>query len=42
VKPGGFIVEFANEIHYEGAKGDGAVVETVGVGPSTMIRREEK
>lgn len=41
VKVGSFVVDVANEIHYDGTKDDGAVIEIVGIGPDTMISREE-
>jgi hypothetical protein len=42
VKPNGFIVDVAEQPHYEITKDDGALIEIVGVGPDTMIPREEK
>jgi hypothetical protein len=42
VKPNGFIVDVANQIHYEITKDDGALIEIVGIGPDTMVPREEK
>ncbi len=42
VKAGGFLVDVADQIHYEVTKDDGALIEIVGVGPDTMVPREEK
>jgi quercetin dioxygenase-like cupin family protein len=42
VGKGGFIVDNANQPHYEITKDDGALIEITGVGPDTMIPREEK
>ena len=42
VGKGGFIVDNANEPHYEITKDDGALIEITGLGPDTMIPREEK
>lgn len=42
VTKGGFIVDLANQPHYEITKDDGALIEIVGVGPDTTIPREDK
>jgi quercetin dioxygenase-like cupin family protein len=42
VKPGGFLVDNADQIHYEVTKDDGALIEIVGVGADTMVKREEQ
>ena len=39
---GGFIVDNANEPHYEITKGDGALIEITGMGPDTLVPREDK
>jgi hypothetical protein len=35
LKPGGFVRDIANQVHYDGTKEDGLVIEIVGMGPST-------
>ena len=42
VGPGGFLVDNANQPHYEITKDDGALIEITGVGPDTVIPKEEK
>jgi hypothetical protein len=42
VTKGGFLVDNAGEPHYEITKDDGALIEITGLGPDTMIPREEK
>jgi hypothetical protein len=42
VTKGGFIVDVADQIHYEITKDDGALIEITGIGPDTMVPREEK
>ena len=42
VAKGSFVTHFGNQIHYDGTKDDGAVIEIVGIGPATMTPREEK
>jgi hypothetical protein len=39
---GGFIVDIANQPHYEITKGDGALIEITGIGPDTLVPREDK
>jgi hypothetical protein len=40
VKPGGYIHDIANQMHYDGTGPDGLTIEIVGIGPSTMTRAE--
>lgn len=42
MKPGSFIIHHANQIHYDGAKDDPAMIYIVGMGPAPAIPREEK
>jgi len=42
VTAGGFLVDNAEQPHYEITKGDGALIEITGMGPDTMIPKEEK
>jgi quercetin dioxygenase-like cupin family protein len=42
MKPGSFIIHHANEIHYDGAKDDPAMIYIVGMGPAPVIDREQK
>ena len=42
MKPGSFIIHHANEIHYDGAKDDPAMIYIVGMGPAPTVPREEK
>jgi quercetin dioxygenase-like cupin family protein len=42
VGPGGFLVDNAGQPHYEITKDDGALIEITGLGPDTLIPREEK
>ena len=42
VTAGGFLVDLAQQPHYEITKGDGALIEITGLGPDTMIPKEEK
>ena len=42
VPAGGFLVDNAGEPHYEITKADGALIEITGMGPDTMIPKEEK
>ena len=42
MKPGSFIIHHANEIHYDGAKDDPAMIYIVGMGPAPTIPREQK
>ena len=36
------MVDQANQPHYEITKGDGALIEITGMGPDTLVPREEK
>jgi hypothetical protein len=40
--PGSFVQHFGKQIHYDGAKDGGTVLEIVGDGPATMIPAETK
>ncbi len=42
MKPGAFIIHHAGEIHYDGAKDEPAMIYIVGMGPATVIDREQK
>jgi quercetin dioxygenase-like cupin family protein len=42
MKPGSFIIHHANEIHYDGAKDEPAMIYIVGMGPAPSIDREQK
>ncbi len=42
MKPGSFIVDIADQAHYEVTKGDGALIEITGIGKDTLVPREEK
>ena len=42
VGSGGFLVDNANQPHYEITKGDGALIEITGMGPDTLVPREDK
>lgn len=42
MKPGSFIIHHANEIHYDGAKDEPAMIYIVGMGPAPTIDREQK
>ena len=42
VAAGGFLVDLAEQPHYEITKGDGALIEITGLGPDTMIPKEDK
>jgi hypothetical protein len=39
---GTFIVDHANGVHYDGAKGEMAVIQIVGMGPVSTTQAEEK
>ena len=40
IKPGGFVRDIANQMHYDGTGPDGVTLEIVGIGPTTMTRAE--
>jgi len=42
IKPGAFVTHYANQIHYDGAKDEPAMIYIVGMGPAPTIDREEK
>lgn len=42
VTKGGFVVDKADEPHYEITKDDGALIEIVGIGQDTLVPREDK
>ena len=39
---GGYVVHYANKIHYDGAKGEECVIQVWGMGPATSIPAEKK
>ncbi len=39
---GSFVTHTGNEIHYDGAKDEGCILEIVGMGPATSTAAEEK
>jgi quercetin dioxygenase-like cupin family protein len=41
VPAGSFVVHHANQIHYDGAKNAGVLLQIIGVGPSATIRVDE-
>jgi quercetin dioxygenase-like cupin family protein len=42
VKAGSFVTHFANQIHYDGAKGEDAVLQIVGIGPAESAPANRK
>lgn len=42
MKPGSFVIHHANEIHYDGAKDEPALIYIVGMGPAPIVDREQK
>jgi quercetin dioxygenase-like cupin family protein len=40
--PGSFVTHHAGEIHYDGTHDDSAMIYVVGMGPATLIDREQK
>jgi quercetin dioxygenase-like cupin family protein len=42
IKPGAFVIHTANQIHYDGAKDETALIYITGMGPAPTIDREEK
>lgn len=42
LKPGGFVRDIANQVHYDGTKEDGLTIEIIGMGPSTSTPAEVK
>ena len=41
-KPGSFVTDLANQIHYDGTKDDTALIYITGMGPAPTVDREEK
>lgn len=42
LKPGGFVRDIANQVHFDGSKDDGLTIEIVGMGPATSTQAETK
>ncbi|MGD1098527.1 MAG: cupin domain-containing protein [Bryobacteraceae bacterium] len=42
LKPGSFVRDIANQMHYDGSKADGLTIEIVGMGPASMPREGKK
>jgi len=42
LKPGSYLRDIANQVHFDGTKADGLTIEIVGMGPSTMTQAEGK
>jgi quercetin dioxygenase-like cupin family protein len=42
VPAGSFVTHYANEVHYDGAKDEDAILEIVGMGPATATPAETK
>jgi quercetin dioxygenase-like cupin family protein len=42
VKPGSFVIHHKNEVHYDGAKDEPAMIYITGMGPAPVVDREEK
>jgi mannose-6-phosphate isomerase-like protein (cupin superfamily) len=42
VKPGSFVVHYANQPHYDGAKDEETVIQVWGIGPLTTVSAEQK
>jgi hypothetical protein len=42
LKPGSFIRDIANQMHYDGTGPEGLTIEIVGMGPTTMTQAEGK
>jgi hypothetical protein len=42
VPPGSFVVHYAKQVHYDGAKDEPCVLQIVGMGPATSVPAEEK
>ena len=42
VPAGSFVTHYANEVHYDGAKDEDAILEIVGMGPATSTPAEDK
>lgn len=42
LKPGGFVRDIGNQVHFDGTKEDGVTLEIVGMGPTTTTSPAEK
>jgi hypothetical protein len=42
LKPGGYVRDIANQVHYDGTKEDGLTIEIIGMGPATSTPAEAK
>jgi len=42
IPAGSFVTHYANEVHYDGAKDEDAILEIVGMGPATATPAEDK
>jgi quercetin dioxygenase-like cupin family protein len=42
VKPGSYVIHYANKPHFDGAKDEEAIIQVWGTGPMTTQQREEK
>jgi quercetin dioxygenase-like cupin family protein len=42
VPAGSYVTHYANEVHYDGAKDEDAILEIVGMGPATSTPAEDK
>jgi len=42
LKPGSYVRDIANQMHFDGSKADGLTIEIVGMGPATSTQAETK
>jgi hypothetical protein len=42
LKPGSYVRDIANQMHFDGSKADGLTIEIVGIGPATSTQAETK
>jgi quercetin dioxygenase-like cupin family protein len=42
VPAGSYVIHYANKIHYDGAKGEDAIIQVWGMGPATSTPAEKK
>jgi hypothetical protein len=42
LKPGSYVRDIANQMHFDGSKADGLTIEIVGMGPATSTQAEAK
>jgi hypothetical protein len=42
LKPGSYVRDIANQMHFDGSKADGLTIEIVGIGPATSNQAESK